>query len=102
MTELHTGRLTTDAIILVLQTDGGLAVGDGEKPDGAGWQGTPGQSVFEPYVVVYPIAGGQADGTVSSPDADADSIYQFSCVGATRARPSSSRMRPVAWCWGGC
>jgi hypothetical protein len=77
-------RLHTDAVIDAL-TDAGLNVGDGIKPDSGGWQGVPGQSVFQPYVIVYQVFG-MFDGTLDSPDEDAELEYQFTCVGETRTQ----------------
>ena len=81
----YSGRLLTDAIILTLAT-AGLEVGDGEAPEGVGWQTIAGQSQFFGYVVVHPIPGGVLDGTIDAPDADAWPIYQCSSYGANRAQ----------------
>lgn len=76
-------RLVTDAVIAALITDD-LEVGDGEQPAGSGWQGAVGLSSFVPYAVVHSLAGGRAGGSLSAPFDDADSLYQITCVGATR------------------
>lgn len=81
---VHNGRSVSDAVIAALLADG-LLVGDGEKPDGGGWQGTPGQSTFNKYVTVHPLLGGIVDGTIGDVHADAELVYQFTAVGSTRA-----------------
>jgi hypothetical protein len=101
MTTLHTAKATTDAIVHALES-GGLTVGDGEKPDGAGWQGTPGQSTFTPYVVVVSF-GGMSGGTIRHPDSDTEAIYQLSSVGATRSQAElvadEARTVMLEWPW---
>lgn len=86
MTTLHTARLTTDAVVAVLDANlpANILVGDGEAPIGAGWQGTPGQSSFHGYVVVYPIFTSPGEGSMLYPESDTDAEYQVSTVGATR------------------
>lgn len=61
-----------------------VAVGDGEKPSAAGWQGASGSSQFVPYGVLWPIRGGMLDGPLGDPDDDADTRYQITTVGASR------------------
>lgn len=84
MAALHQARPLTDAIVAALAVV--VATGDGEQPDGSGWQGTPGASSFVPYAVVHPIVGGGPadDNTIEDPHADSESLYQVSCYGATR------------------
>jgi hypothetical protein len=85
MTGLAEPRWHTDAVIAMLtaELEPAVLVGDGERPTGAGWSATPGQSSFTGYVIVYPI--GQAfDGSVAEPDVDATLMWQVTCVGATR------------------
>lgn len=51
-----------DELMVAWQThieDAGVLCGRGDIPDGAGWQGAPGQSAFVPYAVVWRI--GSAD-----------------------------------------
>lgn len=76
-------RILTDAIIVALEATG-VPIGDGVEPVGAGWQGTPGQSDFVGYVVVHPISGGIADGSIDQPQADGRYVYQLSCHAASR------------------
>jgi hypothetical protein len=38
----------------------GLLVGRGVQPSGSGWQGTPGQSAFVPYAIVWRIGAKDA------------------------------------------
>ena len=79
----HSGRTLTDAIITALEA-ASLTVGDGIKPSGAGWQGTPGSANFNPYIVVYPTPGGFYDGTIGETFADARVDYTISSFGASR------------------
>lgn len=74
-------RTHTDAILtkLVATT---IAVGDGIKPANAGWLGMPGEDLFEPYMVLYPLTP-EFDGSLADDD-DADIEYQVTCVGETR------------------
>src|SRR5580765_6019273 len=83
MATLHAALVTTDAVLALLSADGSL-VGDGTVPAAGGWQGTPGESGFEAYTILFPIGGGMTTGTLRNPDEVAASVYQLSCVGATR------------------
>jgi hypothetical protein len=56
---------------------------------GWGWQGTPGQSRFLPYRIVYPIAGGIFEGTLGEPSDDASLVFQVTCVGRDRPQCES-------------
>ena len=85
MSVLHRGADVTDAIIYRLES-AGFTVGDAEKPDNVGWQGSPGTSTFIGYVNVHPTPGGTTDGTLTAPTADAQSDYQLISVGATRSQ----------------
>lgn len=67
---------------LAAQTD--VPVGDGSKPPGAGWQGSPGQSQFVNYFVLHSIIGGTLDGPLGDPHADADLIWQLDACAATQ------------------
>lgn len=78
----HRGGDVTNAIINVLEV-AGFNVGDGEKPDGAGWQGSPGVSSFKGYVNVHATPGGTTDGTIAAPRADAQVDYSLISIGAT-------------------
>lgn len=79
-------RTHTDAVLAALEATTVL-VGDADpKPPGYGWQGTPGQSVFVPYMVLYPIPGGTFDGSIGDPNDDAQLLYQVTCVGSTRTQ----------------
>lgn len=71
-------------------TDAGLLVGDGEVPDGAGWQGAPGQSSFVPYGKAYRISGSET-GPISEPHDDLSLWVQLQWVGA-----SASQARQVS------
>jgi len=81
----HRGGDVTKAILYRL-TSAGFLVGDGEKPDGSGWQGPEGASPFFPYVNVHPTPGGATNGTIAAPEADALPDYQLISIGATRAQ----------------
>jgi hypothetical protein len=83
MTSLVSTRAVTSSVVDAL-TDFGLVVGDGTAPTGGGWQGTPGQSPFAPYVVVHPLTGGSLDGTLANPNEFAAVVMQVSAWGATR------------------
>ena len=76
-------RTHTDAVVAALVA-AGLVVGDGgSPPDPFGWAGTPGQSQFHAYAIVYPL-GQVFDGTLGCPDVDSDLRWQVTCVGASR------------------
>lgn len=83
--------MTTNPPLLRDHTTGVLAalaalafpIGDGEKPDAAGWQGTPGTSVFVGYAVLYYVFGSY-DGPVADPEADGELTYQVSTFGSNR------------------
>lgn len=79
------GRVLTAAIVSLLE-DADLLVGEGDEPTGAGWQGSPGASVFKPYVVVTPVPGGVFDGTLAAPFADARPDYIVASYAATQAQ----------------
>jgi len=100
VTELHVARSTTDAVVYNLDA-AELVVGDGEKPDAGGWQGSPGSSTFVGYVVVHPIPGGTTDGTLEAPEERAEALYQLSAVGATRQQAEfiADRTREVMLQW---
>lgn len=83
----------TDALIDWLVTDTELLVGDGKKPDGGGWQGAAGQSAFVPYLVLHPFPGGNLDGTLGDPWADADFLWQLNAHGANRAQCEQTQDR---------
>jgi hypothetical protein len=78
----HRSGDVTVAIINTLET-AGFTVGDGEKPDGGGWQGPPAASSFVGYVNVHPTPGGTTDGTIAAPRADAQADYSLISIGAT-------------------
>jgi hypothetical protein len=65
-------RTHTNAVIQFLESLG-LAVGDAEAPE-----------QDPPYVVVYPIPGGDTTGTLANPDDDVVLVYQVTCVGTDR------------------
>ena len=75
-------RPHTDAVAERLEA-AGLPVGRGYKPDGSGWQGEPGGSDFEPYVVLYPTPG-LTDGDLCDPHSYLDYQVQATCVAATQ------------------
>lgn len=80
---IPSARTHNDAVIGTLEA-AGLTVGDGEDPTSPfGWAGVPGQSVFAPYVIVYPLSG-ELDGSLGCPDTDGDLSWQVTCVGSTR------------------
>lgn len=75
-------RQVTDAVIARLTADG-ILVGDGVAPDGGGWDDA--MTVYEPFVVVFPIPGGTRTGNLAEHEADASMVYQVTCVGPTAA-----------------
>lgn len=81
----YQGRSMTGAIIAVLEA-ASLRVGDGEKPDDAGWSDTAGESTFRGYVVVHPLNIGGIDGTLDAPSGDAWPYHQVTAFGETRAQ----------------
>lgn len=92
MTDLARLNPHTSALLEVLNTPK-VKTFDAGAPDldttpgvvgGWGWQGTPGESRFRPYRVLYPIIGGVFDGTLGAPSDDASLIYQVTCVGRDR------------------
>lgn len=76
-------RTHNDAFV-ALVASAGVVVGDATAPTvDHGWVGTPGQSNFVPYCVVYPLMQG-FDGSLGSPDNDSTLAWQVTCVGSTR------------------
>lgn len=83
------GRTHTDAVVAALVA-AGLEAEAGEAPDAGGWQGTPGQSEFTPYAVVF----GQTDtlsGPAGAPDDDGELIRQVTYVGSTHEQAEWAR-----------
>lgn len=78
---IHKGQDVTAAIVAILDDE--FLVGVGDKPAGSGWQGTPGVSVFVPYVVVFPVTGGFFEGTIGRPFEDARPDYIVHAYGAS-------------------
>lgn len=76
---------TTDAVLVRLATSG-VAVGDGRKPDDAGWQGTPGASEFVTYCVLYPLnhLRDGPDASIADRHSDPQHRYQLTTVGIDR------------------
>jgi hypothetical protein len=60
-------------------------VGDGEKPDGAGWQGAPNNSTFVGYSVVHPFRN-SFDGSIDDPFDDGSPTISVASYGANRAQ----------------
>lgn len=79
------GRALTEAIAELLD-DAGLLVGVGVKPDGAGWQATPGASTYKAYTIIWPTVGGTYHGTLAEPFADGRPDYTITSYGATAAQ----------------
>lgn len=75
-------RPHTDAVAERLE-DADLLVGRGGKPEDAGWQGTPGASEFEPYVVLWPSPG-STDGDLCDPHEYLDYRVQATCIASTQ------------------
>ena len=83
-------RTTGNAIIKALEDDG-MIVGDAVKPPNCGWSGTPGQSQFIPYLIVYPTGGGGVDGPLGDTRSDVQYVYQVTCIGSTREQADFMR-----------
>ncbi|MFC5744828.1 hypothetical protein [Actinomadura rugatobispora] len=75
-------RPHTDAVVAALQV-ADVAVGRGEKPPGAGYQGQDQNSQHIPYAVLFPTPG-TPDGNVAEPYEYLDYTVQATCVGATQ------------------
>lgn len=60
-----------------------VLVGDAIKPAAGGFVGLPGESLFTPYMVLYPLAP-SFGGTIAAASDDAEIEYQVTCVGETR------------------
>lgn len=80
----HKPRPLTLGIIAAINGTG-ILVGDGNKPSGAGWQGSAGNSTFKPYVVVSSLGGGNS-GDLDNPNGDAEPQYQTALFAATVAQ----------------
>lgn len=82
---------TTDALLERLGA-AGLAAGDGRKPDGAGWAGAAGGSVFAPYVVLHPLATLRQGPDASIKDRNTDPVFRFqiTAVGCDRLQAESA------------
>lgn len=63
-----------------LLVDAGLLADLGKLPATAGWQGSPGASNFNRYVVVYPL-GGPMDGPLNDKDRIIQARIQTTIVG---------------------
>lgn len=70
------------AALVDLLDDAGILVDVARKPDGGGWQGTPGASAYPAYAVIWPGAG-PTDGPITKADDWVDRDYQVSCWAAT-------------------
>lgn len=78
---VHQSRPLTAAVVALLEA-ADLIVAAGHQPAAGGWQATPANSTFKPYVVVWPLSG-DLDGSIAVGHEDAQVIYQLSCVGAS-------------------
>lgn len=78
-------ELHTDAVLSRLRTTG-LLVGDARKPDGGGWQGSPGQSEFVTYLVLYSLDHRRMGPDAPLSDRLSDPVlrYQVNAVGKDR------------------
>lgn len=74
----------TDAVVAAIAAIP-MLVGRAAMPDGAGWQGTPGQSDFQRYAVVYPFPG-TPDGNAAEPLEYLDYQAQISLFGVTETQ----------------
>lgn len=78
---IHQTRPVTASIVAAL-TNAGLTVGAGVAPTGVG--GDCASGTWRPWVVVYPLRGGDLDGSIGLGQEDAAALYQLTCVGATQ------------------
>lgn len=74
------GKTHTDAVEVALAADD-LVVGRGQAPTAGGWQGEPGASTFQAYVVLYPTPG-TYDADLADPLEYFVYGCQFTCVAA--------------------
>lgn len=75
-----------DAVLALLRAETGLAIGDAQRPDGAGFPGDDTTAAFVPYAVLYPGVTIDIDGSEADPNADTVDEYQVTGVGVTRAQ----------------
>jgi hypothetical protein len=76
----------TAAVIGHLQTNG-LTVGDGNKPDGAGWQVAPGQSPFVGYCVVWRLGSQERrNWSLQGDYGESRPLMFVRCFGGTRVQ----------------
>jgi hypothetical protein len=74
----------TSALVAAVASGTSKLIGDGVRPDGAGWQdNTPSTGVFKAYAIAYPLPT-QFDGPLGDTNADVDGVWQFTSVGPTR------------------
>jgi hypothetical protein len=86
--QLVDNRTITNALLALLEATP-IEIGDGDVPDGAGWQGAKGASQYKPYAVLYPLltdtgADDPDMGSLGQPYDDGRSWYQVTCVGGDR------------------
>ena len=66
---------------LVAYLDTLAACEKGAKPPRGGWAGAPGISEFVRYLIVHSITGGELDGPLGDPHADAEMTWQVNSYG---------------------
>lgn len=71
----------TDAVVAAIAAIP-MLVARATMPSGAGWQGTPGESTFKPYAVVYPSSG-TPDGSIAEPLEYLDYSAQINIFGVS-------------------
>lgn len=85
-------QITGDAVIAQLRS-ADLLVGDAIAPRGGGWTGPAGNSSFNGYCILYPTGGGGVDGPLGRPREVVTTVFQVTCVGATRQQTDFLRDR---------
>lgn len=72
-----------DAAVVAAVAGQNVATDLARKPAAGGWQGTPGESDFVAYAIVYPLPGGTRDGDLADPFAEVTLNYQAQCIADT-------------------
>lgn len=93
MTTLPLVRPHLQAVRSLLEADGLLVTDTDEWPDGAGWQGGPGQSDFVGFVRVTDMAGPAPTGGIDGVRSDMSLLVHIQCVGATKDQANKMRDR---------
>lgn len=75
----HRGAFTDQVLDhLTSALEPGVLVGDGERPEGGGWSGQPGEGTFAAYVVLESGQGAQGGGNPPLGDSDDSWLITYS------------------------